>query len=198
MRAALLTPSAHFVKPDCRNRADKCEAGCERKQERQHVVAESQPQQHDARERVDEAKEDNVRSIRREIVEAFNQRVPEVGGLDPTNSGHRGVLALLAPAQRATQRSHGQSRKRELTPTPLDGVSDMVLAGHLRTSRTSSSRAAGHPWLRSIGPLVASEPRPHWNHTPILGLRLVSFSMPRRRVTDRARTWIPIKVFVEN
>ena len=110
--SALLTPSAHFVKPHRRDRADKCEAGCERKQERQHFVAESQPRQRDADERVDEAKEDNVRSIRREIVEAFNQRVPEVGGLDPLTRASRrtGSPRSRAGSDPAIPRSEPQAR----------------------------------------------------------------------------------------
>jgi hypothetical protein len=37
---ALLAPSAHFIEAHRRNRADKREAGCERKQQRQHLIAE--------------------------------------------------------------------------------------------------------------------------------------------------------------
>src|SRR4051812_48687301 len=130
-------------------------------------MAEGQPRHRDADHRVDEAKEDDVGPIRLEIFEASHQGVPEVDGLD---AGHRGqwrTLALLASPQGTTQRCYGQSRKRDLIPSPLYGVSDMVLAGHHRTSRTSSTRAAGHPWLDANSAAGRERAATISNHTPI-------------------------------
>src|SRR6185369_4385359 len=102
---ALLAPSAHFIEAHRRDWADKREARCERKQQRKHLIAEGHPRQHDADDRVDKAKEDNVGLIRFTTTESSDQDVLEDGGLNPANRWPRGIPTLLATPHRATQRS---------------------------------------------------------------------------------------------
>ena len=97
----------HFIKADRRDRADKREAGRERKQQRKHFIAEGQPHQHDANDRVDEAEKDDVGPIRPEIADTSDQGVPEFGGLNPADHGQRDKPARLAAPHGATQRPHG-------------------------------------------------------------------------------------------
>ena len=82
-----------------------------------------------------------------------DQDVPKVGSLDPANCG-RGLAAL----HRASQRSHGQSRKPDLITSPLDGISDVL--GHPRSPNCRFEGAASHPGL-DANRRIASVPRPH-------------------------------------
>ena len=79
---AELAPPAHLVQADRRERADQREAGRERKQQRQHVVAEHQARQHEADHRIDQAEKHRVARHREEIVEAARERVLQVGQSD--------------------------------------------------------------------------------------------------------------------
>src|SRR5581483_11163669 len=157
--SALLAPAAHFVKADGRGRADQGEASGEREDEWQHVVAEGEPQQCDAGQRIDEAKEDDVGSIGRKIVEALEQNAPQVGNVDAANR-QRGRLCLLAAEEGSWKRPYRKGDMGDLAPSPLDGVTNMVLAGHWAPPEVSRLEGRGHPGLRVIRPLVASEPRP--------------------------------------
>ena len=59
-------------------RADQREAGRERKQQRQHVVAEHQAREHEADHRIDQAEKHRVARHREEIVEAARERVLQI------------------------------------------------------------------------------------------------------------------------
>src|SRR6185437_5049939 len=114
----------------------------ERKQQRQHLIAKGQPRQHDADGRVNEAYEDYVGPICPEIAETSDQDVPEIGGLDLANRGHRAITALLAAPYGAIQQSHGHRRKPGLIEPHSIGfrMCSAIIAPPEPESKARSSR----------------------------------------------------------
>ena len=91
----LLAPPAHLIETDCCKRADEGEAGGEREQQRQHSIAECQPTHYQADHRVDDAEEDNVGAVSREVIEASGQNLPEVGYRKAPDLRERSALGSL-------------------------------------------------------------------------------------------------------
>ncbi len=157
----LLAPPAHFIEANCRGRTDQRKAGRERKQERQHVVAEGEPHQSDADDWVDEAEEDNVCPARLEIAKTFKQDLFEVSGADMADRERRGMPALPAPQQRKTQRSHVQSRKPNVVRCPFDRISDVL--SHLRFSQGVRRAPLGRPLNQDSW--MNAEPKMHCSNS---------------------------------
>ena len=148
--AGLLAPSAHLIKADRGERPDQREAGGQREQQRQHVIAEGEPRQHQAGQRVDDAEKRDIGAERREIVEPAPQRIPDVGGSDlPHRRGRCVEAARLAAG--AADRLDGMAGKPQLIHAPFNGISDMhrrILPNRVRGPRAAwwptCNPAAGH------------------------------------------------------
>jgi hypothetical protein len=76
-------------KPSAANGADQREAGHQREQEREEVVAEGEPGEEDPDHRVHQHHENRVGRHRPEVVEALPERVPQVLGADAAHDGLR-------------------------------------------------------------------------------------------------------------
>src|SRR5439155_13949485 len=114
----------HFVHADRREWPDQRKAGGQRKQQRQHVVAESQPRQDEADQRVDDAEKDDVCAEGGEIFDPLDQGIPDLG--DPDAAHRRGRYMQFASAPSgAADRLDGVTGKPELIDAPFNGISDM-------------------------------------------------------------------------
>src|SRR3546814_3349334 len=88
-------------------------------QQRQHVIAECQPRQDETGDRIDDAEEDDVGPIRREVAEASGQDGPEVGDGNVADRRDRRITARPGTVYGVAYRPHALSRKLELRPSPL-------------------------------------------------------------------------------
>ena len=99
---ALLAPPAHLVEADRRDRSDQREAGREREDQRQHLVAEREARQDQADQRINDAKEDDVGPVG-----ARSRRAPWPGPLCSSAGSIRRIAGrrhVPAPARRRVSR----------------------------------------------------------------------------------------------
>src|SRR5208282_6136822 len=89
----------------------------------------------------DDAEQDDVGSVGGKVIETSGQNISEIGYSNGADLREPGV-EIFGRDPGAACRADDQPGKLELIGCPLDRVSD----GHLRSSRTAGSRAAGHPW----------------------------------------------------
>ena len=94
---AALAAAAEFIETERRERAEQGKAGGQRKQQRQHRIAEHRARQHQAEHRIDHAEDDGVARHRLEILPAEPQRLVQVGQADGSDDRcSRGVLRRLS------------------------------------------------------------------------------------------------------
>ena len=77
-----LAPTAQLIEADCGKGTDQGEAGGERVEQRYDVVTESRAGERETNDGIDQAKEDDVRRHRPEILKALCQRCPEISQAD--------------------------------------------------------------------------------------------------------------------
>src|SRR6516164_840167 len=152
---ALLAAAAYFVETDRRERADEGEPGGEREQEWQHSIAEHQPRQNEADDRVDDTEEDDVGPVSSEVIETSGENLPQIGYTNAADLRERSLDILFGPDTGSASGPDDQTRKLDLICCPLDGVSDR----HVCSSRTASSRPAGHRWQNTKSGLPPRESR---------------------------------------
>ena len=134
--AALFAPPAHFIKAEGGEGADDGEARGERKEQRQHIVAEGQPRQNETDHRIEDAEKIDIGAEGAEIVEASGERVPDIADAYAADGRRRRMKRFLNVMKRRTGRAQGGGRMCKLRPAPFDGVSDR----HVHSSRTCGSR----------------------------------------------------------
>jgi len=76
----LLAAARELVEPERRKRADQRETGRQRKQQRQHVIADRDSPEDQASERIDQTEEHRVARHRRQVGVALAQSVQEIRG----------------------------------------------------------------------------------------------------------------------
>src|SRR5260221_5842037 len=147
---ALLAPPAHLVEADSRNRADEREAGSDREEQRQHLIAHDQPRQEQADNRIDDAEEDDIGPRYAEIVETPRKDIAEIGDDDAADRQRRMPIRRSA-AYGATCPDHGNTGEPDLIVAPFDGIADLharppePLVREAATARgRTPNRATGH------------------------------------------------------
>jgi hypothetical protein len=88
-RQSSLAAAAQLVEPERRQRSDQHEAAHQRVEQRQDRIAESEPRQHQADDRIDHAEEHGVRRHRHKIVDTLGECVFEIGKADTPNGRMR-------------------------------------------------------------------------------------------------------------
>src|SRR6266851_10368412 len=131
---ALLAAAAHLVEADPGDRADQGEAGGERKEQRQHAIAESQPAEGEADEWVEQAKKDDVGAIGGEIIDAACQGGAQIGEADAADLGGGAVEAGLRPIFLGPRRADTGHRDLGSLPPPLERALNMAGHGHASAS----------------------------------------------------------------
>src|SRR3546814_16057909 len=86
-------------------------------QQRQHVIAECQPRQDETGDRIDDAEEDDVGPIRREVAEASGQDGPEVGDGNVADRRDRRITARRSEERRVGKEGVSTCRYR-WAPSP--------------------------------------------------------------------------------
>ena len=82
-----LAAAAQFIKTERGERADQGKARGQRKQQRQHRIAEHGARQHQSEHRIDHAEDDGVARHRLEILPAKPQRLVQIGKPDVSDDG---------------------------------------------------------------------------------------------------------------
>src|ERR1700761_3922606 len=103
---ALLAPSAQLVEPERCERPDERETHDERIEQRHRRIAEGQPCQHKADDRVDQAKEDCMRRSRVKIIDTAGKRGLQIGQADAADHGSCGDCSC---AEQDTRMRHSRS-----------------------------------------------------------------------------------------
>ncbi len=90
LEARFLTP-AHLIKSQRCNRADEGKAGHQRIEQRQNGIAKCEAREHEADNRIDNAKKHCMRWHRVEIIDALGQGIAQIAHVNGANERLRGT-----------------------------------------------------------------------------------------------------------
>ncbi|MGZ3377879.1 MAG: hypothetical protein ACXU8S_14900 [Phenylobacterium sp.] len=120
----LLAPLAHLVEAHGGEGPDQGETGGQREDQRQQVVAEHQPRQHQAGDRIDQADEQDVVAGRAHVGHALPQGVPKIG--DRELAGDRNRLPRMARGVEAESADPVRHRPAQLFERVLERIFDVM------------------------------------------------------------------------
>ncbi len=123
--AAPFAPPAHLVEPDRRDRPDQGEAGGEREEQWQQLVAEHEAGENQADQRIDDAEKRDVAAEGSEIVDAAGQCVAEIG--DRNAADHRRCQIFPVLSMSGAHPLYRHAGLPDLVHSPFDRIADMHL-----------------------------------------------------------------------
>src|SRR5271165_5106660 len=118
----LLSPPAHFVEPDRRERANQREAGGQREQKRQHLVTKRQSRQDETEDGIDGAQKDDVGSIFSQLNETCANNVPKIMHPNLANGWRWSMQVLPRVTSDMADRFQKTGGEPKLLHPPLNGV----------------------------------------------------------------------------